>query len=69
MTFVEAKDAILSFLAAGGIYWLGSELHKMRNSVETLNVRMAEMLQRSMHHEKQLEKHENRISSLEKRDN
>ena len=66
MEWLEAKDLIMQFLAGAGVLWLGSELHKMRESVETLNVRMAELLERTLHHERQLDRHESRIGELER---
>ncbi len=65
MTWVEAKDLIIEFLAGACVVWLGSEIHKMRSSVETLNLRMATLVEKSIHHDRMIERHENRIEKLE----
>jgi len=61
----EAQNTVMRFLAAGGIGLLGYEIHKMRTSVETLNEKMGELLERSRQHERQLERHEDRLEHLE----
>jgi len=67
MDWLDAKDLIIEFLAGTGVLWLGSEIHKMRSSVETLNIRMAELLQITTFHSTQLDRHEDRLGHLENR--
>jgi hypothetical protein len=66
MDWLQAKDAILSFLAAGGLYWIAKELHGMRTSMEDINKNVAMLLERTMQHEKQLERHDERLVDLER---
>lgn len=66
LDWIEAKDAILGFLAAGGIYWWGAELHKIRSSMETLNITMASLLERTLHHEQRLQDHNLRLTEIER---
>ena len=66
MDWLQAKDAILCFLAGAGLYVMRDELHKLRESIEDLNGNMATLVERTMNHEKLLERHDERIGDLEK---
>lgn len=52
---------LMSFVATYGVAVLSS----MKNSVDTLNVKIAIVIERSDQHDKILEKHDNRINKLE----
>lgn len=61
------KDAVLGFLTLGIAGWIVSELHAMRKSVETLNVSLAQILEKQRSMEYRVEKLED--SRLEERFN
>ena len=42
-------------------------LRKLTSSVEELNIKMAVLIEKTAYHEKELEKHDNRIGALENR--
>lgn len=66
MSWEETQSLIMKFLASAGVGWFAWELHQMRSSVETLNINMASLLERTMNHARQLERHEDRLEDLEK---
>lgn len=58
MDWSQAKDLIIEFLAAGICTVLVYELHELRTSVNSLNEKMALIIERTT-------SHETRISKLE----
>lgn len=56
----EIKNMILNFLAAGGVGILAFEIHALRKSVESLNEKMAVLIERT-------ESHDRRISRIEEK--
>lgn len=52
----QIKEAVLSFLAAGGVAILAFEIHALRKSVERLNEKMAVILERTETHERRIER-------------
>lgn len=67
MSWNEAQDAIFRFLAAGGVGWFAYEIHQMRSSMEKLNINMAELIQVTTFHGKQIDRHEDRLEELERK--
>lgn len=52
---------LISFIAAWGVAVLAG----MKSSIETLNVKIAIVIERSDQHDKILDKHDSRLSKLE----
>lgn len=61
MTFHRFKDWMLMGLLTCGIYILWN----MKSSVDTLNVAVATIIEKSVWHEKQISQHDDRIRLLE----
>jgi hypothetical protein len=64
MDWLVAKDSILSFLTAGGIYFVAKELHNVRTSIDTLNKMFATLMERTSAHKDILDRHEEEIRDL-----
>ena len=60
MEWDQAKDIILGFLASSFLVWLGSEIKKMRESLEDLNLKIALIL-------RDVDQHEHRLNRLEEK--
>lgn len=67
MDWLDAKDAILSFLSIGCVGWITYELRALRESVEKLNINAAVVLERISFHEKEIENQDFRINKIEGR--
>lgn len=52
-------------LVAGGIIYAAGSLTKMRESVESLNKSIATIIEKMEWHQKEIENHDSRITSLE----
>ena len=59
-------QGILAFLTTGLIGILVIEMNRTRNVLTQLNVQIAQILERVSYHGVELERHEDRISRLEK---
>lgn len=62
------RDLLLYLIGAGIVAvfgFIGREARKIRQSVTTLNENIAVILTRLEYHEREIERHENRINDLE----
>jgi hypothetical protein len=61
MTFTGFKDWIMLGLLTVGVYFVGN----LASGVNDLNLKMAVFTEKVLIHDRQLEKHDNRIERLE----
>ena len=54
-------------IVSGGIVYGVAVLGGLKKSIEELNVKMAQVIERMTHHEKAIDKHDERISKIEGR--
>lgn len=52
---------LMSFVATWGV----AVLSNMKTSIDTLNIKLAIVIERSDHHDKMLDRHDTRLSKLE----
>lgn len=69
MEMIQIKDTILSFLSVGAIGILVYEIRMVRQSVESLNIKVAVVMGEISHHRTEIERHHYRLERLETDDN
>lgn len=60
MDFEQVKDLVLEGLAVATVGWFAYEMRKMRESVESLNIKIAVVI-------RDVDNHERRLSRLEEK--
>jgi hypothetical protein len=60
MDFQQLKDLVLQGLAVGMVGWFAYEMRKMRESVESLNIKIAVVI-------RDVDNHEHRLNRLEEK--
>jgi hypothetical protein len=65
MDWIQFKDALLQFLAVGCVGYLLTEVRKVRESLESLNLKMVVVIRDIENLNKTDNNHENRISRIE----
>lgn len=68
MDWFQTKDAILTGLAGIFLVYLSYQIRILIESINTLNIKMAELLVRMEMHKETLDEHGMRIVNLEKGD-
>jgi hypothetical protein len=68
MDWFQAKDAILTGLAGLFVLYLSSQIKVLVESINTLNIKIAEILTRMEMHKETLDEHGTRIVNLEQGD-
>lgn len=64
-SFFAFKDTVLLSMASGISAWLLYELHRLRQSVQELNIRMAVVIEKHVAQEKTIEHLDERLKRLE----
>ena len=65
MDWLNAKDAILGFLATTSLIYAAKQIKNMAGSVELLNIKISEILLHLQYHKQELSDHKERIKRLE----
>lgn len=65
--FPQFTQWAFELIVSGGIVYGVSVLGGLKKSIEELNVKMAEVIARMTHHEKTIDKHDERLSKIEER--
>ena len=66
MTWEVAKDLVLGSLGTAFFAFFMKEMQELRKSVESLNNKIATMIEKTTHHENTLHEHSRRIVFLER---
>lgn len=65
MDFQKFSEWAFQLILSGSFLYAVGELRGLRTSVEKLNSTIASLIEKTTNHEKQLDKHEERIHDLE----
>lgn len=65
MDFADFINWAFMGILSGGLVFLIAILNEVKVSIQNLNERMAVLIEKTVWHEKALEKHEERIAKLE----
>lgn len=66
MDWATAKDLLLGSMGTAFFAFFLKELHELRKSIEHLNIKIATMIERTVHHESTIAEHAKRLRLLER---
>jgi hypothetical protein len=65
--FPQFVDWAFKGIVAGTLFYGVGLFAGMKHSIDELNIRMAQVIERMTHHQKEIDKHDERLSKIEER--